>query len=113
VLIHGRKSEPCPVCGGPCTGFPDPSYLEHYPFLPGGEPVRRPDMPNDVTVTTRIFYENQLVAIAGDRINAEDAKRWGVGPDGTQNPPPEEPTPIHAEKHPTARTRAPRRGERR
>jgi hypothetical protein len=89
-------------------GFVVPPYLETYPFLPGGIPVRRPDMPDDVVVTERIFQGGLLVASPGDRINAADAQRWGVGPDGRQAPL-EEPKPIHAEKRPTARTRARRR----
>jgi hypothetical protein len=91
------------------VGFLAAPHLIVYPFLPGGEPVRRPDMPDDVTVTDRVFFEGSLVATPGDRISAADAKKWGVGKDGTQAPP-EEPKPIHAEKHPTARTRGRRRG---
>lgn len=112
TLIHERRTGYCEICGGPCVGVSTDPHLETYPFLPGGEPVRSPDMADDVTVKDRIFFEGILVATAGDRIKAADAKRWGVGPNGTQAPP-EEPKPIHAEKHPTARTRAPRRGERR
>jgi hypothetical protein len=41
-------------------------------------------MPDDVTVTERIFdADGNLVATPGDRISADDAQRWGVGPDGT------------------------------
>jgi hypothetical protein len=41
-------------------------------------------MPDNVTVTERIFDpDGNLVATPGDRISADDARRWGVGPDGT------------------------------
>lgn len=84
-------------------------------------------MPDDVVVTERIFHEGILVAAAGDRINAEDARKWAVGPDGKAQPavtaaaPPlaesepadDEPRPAHAEKRPRARTRPARRGENR
>lgn len=61
-------------------------------------------MPDDVVVTDRIIYNEQLVALPGDRINAADAKLWGVGANGTQKP--QEPKPTNAEKTPAARTRA-------
>jgi hypothetical protein len=103
----------CEVCGGDsCTGFPDTLHLITYPFLPGGYPVRRPDMVDDVVVQERIWHDGYLVATAGDRISAGDAQRWRVGANGKQLPPApalpvepvEEPAPAHATK-PKARTR--------
>lgn len=115
TLIHERQAGVCDICRGPCTGVPTAPYLETYPFLPGGEPVRSPDMPDDVVVTERIFHEGVLVATPGDRIKAEDARKWGVGSDGRMQSgvTVAEPVPEHAEKRPTARTRARRRGENR
>jgi hypothetical protein len=95
------------VCGGPCKGFPDTPHPITYPFLPGGYPVRRPDMPDDVEVKERVFHAGVLVATPGDRINAGDARRWNIGPDGRQSTEAadDEPKPKSGGKHSTARTR--------
>ena len=69
-------------------------------------------MVGDVVAQDRIFHEGILVATAGDRISAGDARLWRVGANGKQLPPVpalpaepvEEPTPTNATK-PKARTR--------
>ena len=86
-MLHERVRGPCPVCGEKCVGVPDIPYPSTYPFLPGGYDPRSPDMPDDITVTERIFDpDGNLVAAPGDRISADDARRWGVGPSGTMQP---------------------------
>jgi hypothetical protein len=75
-------------------------------------------MPDDVTVWERIFdADGYLVAASGDRISAEDARRWGVGPDGKPQTasavaPAEEPEP-EPERVPLRPRAANRRGGRR
>jgi hypothetical protein len=65
-------------------------------------------MPDDIVATDRIFHDGFLVAVNGDRINAADAKRWGVGKDGTASA--DEPAPKKATKA-AARTRPAKGGE--
>ena len=102
MLFHTGTREPCPICGGDCRGYPLNPYPVTYPFLPGGYEVRSPDMPDDVIVTERIFFVIQLVAAPGDQIKAEDARRWGVGPDGRMQPAVEAagPAPVYEEPAP-------------
>jgi hypothetical protein len=72
-------------------------------------------MPDDVTVWERTFdADGNLVATPGDRISADDARRWGVGPDDKSQAaeapaPASEPEPVRVQPAPSRPRAANRR----